>query len=1298
MKKTLFILCLCCLAILPLQASIIDTLQSQALAVGFVSNLDGVSTTNITINGTTTITCAADISRPVLYIHNIYERGTSNARFVIVSGDSRARYILAYGDDELDLDNIPEGLQDFIDMYKEQIEAMIENYPDEVAMFTSDGGNDADSTMTVEPLITTMWGQGRPFNNRCPVYDGPVHYIDTVCSTGCGSTALAMIFKYYNFADSYSTIPEYTTESLNIHLDALEPIDFDWNNMLDIYEEGSYTDEQADAVAWLMRYIGQSEKMNYTPGSSACKVRNIEKTLMAFGYSYKKVNKGSCDDRAWAAMIQAELLAGQPVLYLSGQSEDSNHAYIIDGYDADGDRYHINWGWSGNGNAHCALNAFKPSNSPSIYSHHQMMYINVHPAEKAITVDKDTLTLEEYTGYTCVESFTVSGHSGQDIHLEIEDDSLHQFSVDPSVITPTEALNGKTVNVYFNPHFSGAAQATLTLSNDSIVPVDIILNGYGIKSDGDIILDSTYVKITSTVNKQGQANQGRIMRIHFFWQGAEENNQIMIGAPSSDGDRFLDYDPIDVDDLVTESFTTEIIGDSCYEADLIVCSNISDALTTNHGDFSIILFYSFPTLGKHDAILKISHKSLSVKPQYVHLNGMAVWPTDAQYIPGDANGDGIVDVDDVITLIAYVLSNATTINTEAADMNFDGVIDISDITQLIQHILDGNPVIIPTISSSVTSLNFGTVASGNEITKTFTVTGTYLTGNLTLSSSSPYYTVTPTTITADEAASGTTVTVVYNPTEEGTHNATLTISGGDAKSKTVSLSGECIARPTITASPSTWDFGTIVSGWGEQKLFTITGSNLSDGISISPAETDGGEYTISPTWLPADGGTVTVTYSPLDFGDSSTEFTFSSGETSTSITVSGECVPATISPSVTSLDFGAVAVGDEKTMTLRVNGTGGNWTLSSSSSFYTITPTTITPKEAITGKTITVKFKPPVSVSAGAYNATLTISGGGAESKTVSLKGECVYPLILTDVTSLDFTESGSKQFTVSGFNWPDNLTLSITGSGSQYFSLDRTTISKSEADNGATITVYCNAPSNLVSARAQIVIGSGGSYTKTIDLSYNPYPPIISTSTTYLNFGEVLLGNEKTNTFTVTLETTHPGILSNLSNLTLSSSNPCYTISPATISPVEATIGKTVIVTYTPTNVGNDVAAITISGCGAESKTVILSGEGVVPVIRTNYTTLDFTERETKYLKVTGTHLIGDVTLTLTGADSRYFHLNKTSISMDDAAHGATVSVNCSPSVHTQNASAQIIISSPGAETKTVNLNYSQGQSVTIN
>lgn len=166
-------------------------------------------------------------------------------------------------------------------------------------------------------------------------------------------------------------------------------------------------------------------------------------------------------------------------------------------------------------------------------------------------------------------------------------------------------------------------------------------------------------------------------------------------------------------------------------------------------------------------------------------------------------------------------------------------------------------------------------------------------------------------------------------------------------------------------------------------------------------------------------------------------------------------------------------------------------------------------------------------------------------------------------------------------------------------------------------------------------------------------------------------MGNEKTDTFTVTLD----GI-SNLSNLTLSSSNPCYTVYPSTISPVEALIGQTVTVTYSPTAVGQDVATITISGSEAESKTVTLSGEGVIPAIKTDYTALDFTETETKNLRVTGTNLIGDMTLTLTGADSSYFHLNKTSISMDDAIHGA---VNCHTSMNTQNASAQIIISSPG-------------------
>lgn len=61
-----------------------------------------------------------------------------------------------------------------------------------------------------------------------------------------------------------------------------------------------------------------------------------------------------------------------------------------------------------------------------------------------------------------------------------------------------------------------------------------------------------------------------------------------------------------------------------------------------------------------------------------------------QVMMGDVNGDRIVDVQDVTTLIAAVLSgDFTTIVTEAANMNSDSVIDVEDVTLLINRVLMG---------------------------------------------------------------------------------------------------------------------------------------------------------------------------------------------------------------------------------------------------------------------------------------------------------------------------------------------------------------------------------------------------------------------------------------------------------------------------------------------------------------------------------------------------------------------------------------------------------------------------------
>lgn len=102
----------------------------------------------------------------------------------------------------------------------------------------------------------------------------------------------------------------------------------------------------------------------------------------------------------------------------------------------------------------------------------------------------------------------------------------------------------------------------------------------------------------------------------------------------------------------------------------------------------------------------------------------------------------------------------------------------------------------------------------------------------------------------------------------------------------------------------------------------------------------------------------------------------------------------TVDPS--SLDFGTVSVGRSVTRTFRVKGFNltGPLTLnvvtsrSATSDGFTINRTSITAGQAARGATVTVTFKP---LYEGTYSTTMvTISGGGVESKTVTLSGIAV--------------------------------------------------------------------------------------------------------------------------------------------------------------------------------------------------------------------------------------------------------------------------------------------------------------------
>ena len=105
----------------------------------------------------------------------------------------------------------------------------------------------------------------------------------------------------------------------------------------------------------------------------------------------------------------------------------------------------------------------------------------------------------------------------------------------------------------------------------------------------------------------------------------------------------------------------------------------------------------------------------------------------------------------------------------------------------------------PTFKASKKSLILGSVYTGDEYSEDLIITGTNLTGDISVESSSPAVTVTPAALSKDDVMSGDgaklNVKVVYT---EGTQNATLTLKSEGAKDVVIKVSWEGFSPAAIS--------------------------------------------------------------------------------------------------------------------------------------------------------------------------------------------------------------------------------------------------------------------------------------------------------------------------------------------------------------------------------------------------------------------------------------------------------------------------------------------------------------------
>lgn len=338
---------------------------------------------------------ATTSGEPALYAFNLEGGG-----FVLVSGDDVTEPVLAYGENySFNLDSLPPNVRSWIEGYATEIAWARNNN------LTADSRNNAKANApmkarsTIATMLKSTWNQEAPYNDQCI-------FNNTRCYTGCGATAMAQILYYWatigkngsKFAKGCKALAAYTTETKKYNVSALGAVGtFDWGNMTNGTPSSSTSKA---AVAKLIRYCGQSVKMDYSNSWSASYLEDICESLKSNFFYNSGMMFVSHDDKsetAWEQMIYDELVARRPVI-ISGynSSYGEGHFFICDGYNASTNKYHMNWGWGGWYDGMFALSALNPDNRN--YSYYKDAIIGIEPtaASQYVAQSSDSKTITFY--------------------------------------------------------------------------------------------------------------------------------------------------------------------------------------------------------------------------------------------------------------------------------------------------------------------------------------------------------------------------------------------------------------------------------------------------------------------------------------------------------------------------------------------------------------------------------------------------------------------------------------------------------------------------------------------------------------------------------------------------------------------------------------------------------------------------------------------------------------------------------------------------------------------------------------
>ena len=305
--------------------------------------------------------------------------------YVVASNDSRTRPILAYSrTGRINPDNLPEGLQYWLDEYESQLAQLAGTTLEELQAAYGEGEQQLpEAGDTVAPMLVTEWTQaGYGYNSLAP-YDSVIAADSTMArfgghpTVGCVALAMAQVMRYWQFpahgvgSHSYTYEGEYECWRYGRLSADFANTTYDYAHMPFKLSDSS-TATEVLAVATLASHCGIGCNMRYNTdcqGSSGAQLAAALEALkhyFHFSPNAHQETKSQYSHARWTQMLKNDLANGRPVLY-GGHSYrndadstvEGGHAFVLDGYDEE-DYFHVNWGWNGACNGYYSLNVLRP--------------------------------------------------------------------------------------------------------------------------------------------------------------------------------------------------------------------------------------------------------------------------------------------------------------------------------------------------------------------------------------------------------------------------------------------------------------------------------------------------------------------------------------------------------------------------------------------------------------------------------------------------------------------------------------------------------------------------------------------------------------------------------------------------------------------------------------------------------------------------------------------------------------------------------------------------------------------------